>query len=382
MSRWMSLALSIAAKGKYSTHPNPHVGCIVVKDGKVIASAYHQQAGEAHAEVIALQQAGPNAKGADIYITLEPCSHTGKTPPCVNAIIQSGIARAFIAITDPNPKVNGQGIAFLKAAGIEVHVGILQEDAYQLNKTFFHYIHSHRPFVTAKWAMTLDGKIATKQGKSQWISSEDSRRSAHYLRAKSSAVLVGRRTVITDNPRLNVRYLPADSTYACLEEVRQPRPIILTTTGHIPLSSHLLHPGAQTLVLTSNKANLTWLRELERRGIEFEFLAQSTPYQLDLHNALECLGKREIIHLLVEGGSQTLGQFWENKLINSIAVYISPKIMGTAGISPIETVFDMPANLNNYLSTHMTSTIGKDVLVTGDLEDNFYNERRHTCSVE
>ena len=316
MSRWMSLALSIAAQGKYSTDPNPHVGCVIVKDDQLIASAYHQRAGEPHAEILALQQAGSRARGADLYITLEPCSHTGKTPPCTQALLQSGISRVFVAIIDPNPKVNGQGIASLKAAGIEVQVGILEQDAYELNKAFFHYIQSQRPFVTAKWAMTLDGKIATKEGQSKWISSKDSRRSAHSLRAKSSAVLVGGRTVRVDNPQLNVRYLPEDSPYSSQEEVRHPRPIILTTTGHIPLSSYLLQPGSQTLVLTSRKADLSFLKELEKRSLEFEFLEQGLSPRLDLSCVLDYLGKREIVHLVVEGGSQILSQFWENKLIS------------------------------------------------------------------
>jgi len=247
----MSQALTLAKSGQYTTSPNPMVGCVIIKENQLISAVAHHCAGSDHAEVIALHQAGDAARGGEMYVTLEPCSHHGRTPPCVEKIIQSGIQRVFIAMKDPNPKVNGEGIRQLKAAEIDVHVGLMAEEAYTLNKPFFHYITHNQPFVTAKWAMSLDGKIATLTGESKWITGDLARQSAHALRATVDAILIGKRTALLDNPRLTVRKVPPNSLYHSVDDIRQPRPIILTTTGDIPLTHQLMQPGQRTLVYTS-----------------------------------------------------------------------------------------------------------------------------------
>ncbi|WP_052046022.1 bifunctional diaminohydroxyphosphoribosylaminopyrimidine deaminase/5-amino-6-(5-phosphoribosylamino)uracil reductase RibD [Candidatus Paracaedibacter symbiosus] len=365
MSIWMSLALTLAQQGKYSTHPNPQVGCVIVKDGHVIATACHWAAGKSHAEVLALSQAGNSANGADMYVTLEPCSHHGYTPPCVDTIINSGISRIFVALPDPNPKVNGQGIKRLQAAGIEVHVGMLADKAYQINKAFFHYMRHHRPFVIAKWAMSLDGKIATLSGESKWITGEAARRSAHSLRAEVGAVLIGKCTAVLDNPELNVRILPEGSSYKSLADVRQPRPIIVTRTGAIPLSHHLLQPGAKTLIVTCDTADPHWLKALECRGIELQFLPTEQG-RFNFVSVLDCLGDHQIISLLVEGGAQVLGQFLEQNLINRVQAYIAPKLIGTPGLSPMNSVSRSPLSAASSLHHCTSSRVGDDILIMGE----------------
>lgn len=202
---FMELALRLARERKGLTHPNPTVGCVIVKDGKVIAQANHERAGLPHAEAKALSIAGESARGSTLYVTLEPCTHFGRTPPCVDAIIKAGVKRVVIATLDPNPLVSGKGVQRLKEAGIEVTVGVLEEEAKRLNEDFFTYITKGRPYITLKFAQSLDGSLATKDYHSKWISSEESRKYAHRLRAEASAVLVGINTVLRDNPSLTVR---------------------------------------------------------------------------------------------------------------------------------------------------------------------------------
>lgn len=365
MSIWMSQALTLAKSGRYTTSPNPMVGCVIVKENQLISAAAHQQAGCDHAEVIALHQAGDTARGAEMYVTLEPCSHHGRTSPCVEKIIQSGIQRVFIAMSDPNPKVNGEGIRQLKAAGIDVHLGLMAEEAYALNKPFFHYITLNQPFVTAKWAMSLDGKIATLTGESKWITGDLARQSAHALRATVDAVLIGKQTALLDNPQLNVRTLPSGGPYPSLTQIRQPRPIILTNTGEIPLTHHLMQPGQRTLVYTSIKANPHWLQALKDRGIETEILKPHQGY-FNLQEVLHSLGKRQISHLLVEGGNRVLGQFLEQKVINRVHVYLAPKILGAKGLSPLDTLPSPHLSDCHILHHRTVSEVGSDILITGE----------------
>lgn len=365
MSIWMSQALTLARSGQYTTSPNPMVGCVIVKENQLISIAAHHHAGGDHAEVIALHQAGDSARGAQMYVTLEPCSHYGRTPPCVEKIIQSGIQRVFIAMSDPNPKVNGEGIRQLKAAGIDVHVGLMAEEAYTLNKPFFHYITHTQPFVTAKWAMSLDGKIATLTGESKWITGDLARQSAHTLRATVDAILIGKRTALLDNPQLTARILPPNSLYHCVKEIRQPRPIILTTSGEIPLTHHLMQPGQRTLIYTSSKAPAHWLQALKDRHIEIEILKTHHGY-FSLQEILRSLGKRHIAHLLVEGGNQVLGQFLEQQAINRVHTYLSPKILGSNGLSPLDTKTSFPLSDCHKLHNHLVSKVGDDILITGE----------------
>lgn len=363
MSIWMSQALTLAKSGQYTTSPNPMVGCIIIKENQLISAAAHHRAGSDHAEIMALHRAGDAARGGEMYVTLEPCSHHGRTPPCVEKIIQCGIQRVFIAMSDPNPKVNGEGIRQLKAAGIDVHVGLMAEEAYALNKPFFHYITHNQPFVTAKWAMSLDGKIATLTGESKWITGDLARQSAHTLRATVDAILIGKQTALLDDPRLTVRHLPPNSRYQSVDDIRQPRPIILTTMGDIPLTHRLMQPGQRTLVYTSNKASTHWLQILKDRQIETEILTTHHGY-FSIQEILQSLSKRQIVHLLVEGGNQVLGKFLEQKAINRVHAYLAPKILGSNGLSPLDIQALLPLSDCHLLHSRTVSEVGDDILIS------------------
>ncbi len=319
----MRLALQLAKKRKGYTHPNPTVGAVVVKNGKVVGLGYHERAGKPHAEVMAINQAGEKATGATLYVTLEPCSHYGRTPPCTNLIIEKKIKRVVVATLDPNPQVAGKGIERLKRAGIEVDIGVLEKEARELNEDFFVYITKRRPFITLKWAQTLDGKLATLTGDSKWISSYESRKLAHILRREATAVLVGINTVIRDDPQLTVRHVPTE---------RQPLRIVLDPNLRIPLKSKILNTEeAKTLVVTATNEGEK-MELLKRRGIELIQLSEWS-----IPNILRELHKREIMHLLVEGGPKTLSSFLKKKICDRICVFIAPKIMGEGlGIEGIE----------------------------------------------
>ncbi len=311
---FMRLALQLAKKRKGYTHPNPTVGAVVVKNGKVVGLGYHERAGKPHAEVMAINQAGKKATGATLYVTLEPCSHYGRTPPCTNLIIEKKIKRVVVATLDPNPQVAGKGVERLKRAGIEVDIGILEKEARELNEDFFVYITQKRPFITLKWAQTIDGKLATLTGDSKWITSHESRKLAHILRREATAILVGVNTVVKDDPQLTVRHVPTE---------RQPVRIVLDPNLRIPLKSKVLNTEeAKTLIITT--ASEGEKEELIKgRGVEVVSLKE-----WNIHNILAELYKREIMHLLVEGGAKTLSGFLKEKIFDRICVFVAPKIMG------------------------------------------------------
>ena len=310
----MRLALQLAKKRKGYTHPNPTVGAVVVKNGKIVGLGYHERAGKPHAEVMAINQAGEKAAGATLYVTLEPCSHYGRTPPCTNLIIEKKIKRVVVATLDPNPQVAGKGVERLKRAGIEVDIGVLEKEAKELNEDFFVYITQKRPFVTLKWAQTIDGKLATLTGDSKWISSYESRKLAHILRREATAVLVGVNTVIKDDPQLTVRHVPTE---------RQPVRIVLDPELRIPLKAKILDTSeADTIVVTGEYDNEK-IDLLRKRNVKVLSLRD-----LSLKNILRVLYEHEIMHLLVEGGPKTLSVFLAEKLFDKISVFIAPKIMG------------------------------------------------------
>ncbi|MCD6129075.1 bifunctional diaminohydroxyphosphoribosylaminopyrimidine deaminase/5-amino-6-(5-phosphoribosylamino)uracil reductase RibD, partial [Candidatus Bipolaricaulota bacterium] len=255
---YMRRALELARLGEGYTRPNPLVGAVVVKDGEVIAEGYHARYGGPHAEMVALSRAGERARGADLYVNLEPCVHWGKTPPCVDRIIAAGIRRVILAARDPNPLVNGKGVDKLRSAGIEVVEGVLREEAEKLNEIFFHWVKTQRPFVALKLAMSLDGKIASRTGKSRWITGEEARKKVHELRRRYAAVLVGVNTVLTDDPQLTVR------------EVEGPQPlrIVLDSRGRIPLSAKVLSGEAPTLIATTQAMPEEIEHKLREKGAE------------------------------------------------------------------------------------------------------------------
>lgn len=315
-------ALKLAKKGMGWTNPNPMVGALIVKGGKIVASGYHKKFGSPHAEIEALKKAREQAKGAILYLNLEPCCHFGKTPPCTDAIIQAGISRVVCSTLDPNPKVSGKGIKQLKKAGLDVLVGGLKDKAKRLNEAFFTFHQKRRPFVALKFAASLDGKIATKTGDSKWITNEKARLFARKLRSKYQAVLVGINTIIKDNPHLGPR----------IRDKKDPLRIILDPNLRIPLECQVLRDD-NILIATTPVASEEKIELLKQKRISILIFKNKKILLKDLLNYLK---DQEIISLLVEGGGETLGRFIDEKLFDKVYAFYSPIIIGgEKGISAI-----------------------------------------------
>lgn len=316
----MEHALQLARQGLGRTSPNPCVGAVVVKEGRVVGEGYHACAGAPHAEIQALRRAGPAARGATLYVTLEPCVHYGRTPPCAPEVVRAGIKRAVIAMLDPNPVVKGKGVALLEASGIEVKVGVREEEAARLNEFFQKYITSGTPFVALKMAMTLDGKTATSCGASRWITGKEARTYVHELRNQYDAVLVGVGTVIADNPLLTTR-LPQGG--------RNAKRIVLDSTLRLPLEAKILEPNppAPALVVTTPRAPLAKRETLLQKGAEVVVVGEKGG-RVNLEELLKLLGDREVTSLLVEGGPTVNAAFLEAGLIDKVFIFIAPKILG------------------------------------------------------
>ena len=320
---YMQLALDLAASAKGNTNPNPLVGAVIVKDGVIVGTGLHRKAGEPHAEVHAFTMAGEHAKGATLYVTLEPCSHYGKTPPCANLVKASGVSRVVVAMQDPNPTVAGRGIQLLRDAGIMVEVGLLEQQALKLNERFIHNMLTQRPFVVSKFAMTLDGKIAAHNGHSQWITGEEARADVHHIRHEVDGILVGVQTVLQDNPKLTTR-LPEGKG-------RNPIRVVLDRQLRTPLDSHIAHTNeARTVVVTSLQADEQKAIALKNQGVIIIRVPNNEQGQLDLHATLQELYQIGITHLLVEGGAQVNASFLRSRLIDQYIVYVAPKILGGA----------------------------------------------------
>lgn len=315
---YMNLALQLARSVKGQTYPNPPVGAIVVKNGVILGIGAHLKSGTAHAEVHALQMAGDLAEGATIYVTLEPCSHQGKTPPCAQLIINQKLARVVIAQQDLHDKVAGRGINMLKNAGIEVEVGLMQEEAAAVHDVFFHYIQTKRPYVTMKTGVSLDGKIATASGESQWITSEASRLDVHYYRHIHDAILVGVNTVLTDNPKLTTR-LPDGG--------KNPVRVILDTHLRTPIDANVITDElAPTILFVGHSVPVEKIaRYTNHQLVE---VVQMKTETLIITDVLDELGKREIASLFVEGGATVNDSFLRSRFINEFILYIAPKLIG------------------------------------------------------
>lgn len=311
---FMSVCLKLAKKGLGSTYPNPMVGAVIVKDGSIIGEGFHHRSGAPHAEIEAIRSAKDNIKGATLYVNLEPCSHFGKTPPCVDEIIKAKISRVVYSTLDPNPKVRGKGAAKLKKTGIDVSAGILADKARILNEAFFTYHTKKRPFIALKFASSLDGKIATKSGDSKWITNEKARNYARSLRSHYQAVLVGINTVIKDNPHLGVR----------VRGKKDPLRIILDPGLKIPLESLVLR-DSNVLIITTARYKKQKFAQLTRKSIQILVLSGD---QISIPELLSKLKGREIISMLIEGGSKTLGSFVDSGLIDKIYAFYSPIIIG------------------------------------------------------
>jgi len=317
---YMKHALRLARKGEGWVSPNPMVGAVIVKNDRIIGEGYHRKFGEAHAEINALNQATEPAEGSTIYVTLEPCSHHGKTPPCVESLIANHPARVVIGTADPNPLVAGQGIETLKRQGIEVTVGVLEDACKEINESFFKFIQTRLPFVTLKFAQTLDGRIATSTGHSRWISSPPSRRFAHHLRHAHDAILVGIGTILSDDPELTVR----------LVRGKNPLRIVLDSRLRIPMTARILQDQDQagTLIVTTDKAEEEKLSRLNHLGIDTLIVPADLSGKIDLNRLLQELGNRNIASILVEGGAGILTSLLAANLADRLIAIVAPKIAG------------------------------------------------------
>ncbi|MCR4842858.1 MAG: bifunctional diaminohydroxyphosphoribosylaminopyrimidine deaminase/5-amino-6-(5-phosphoribosylamino)uracil reductase RibD [Eubacterium sp.] len=354
----MRRALELAARGMGHTNPNPMVGAVIVRDGKIIGEGYHEKCGEGHAEVNAFAHCTEDPEGADMYVTLEPCSHYGKTPPCADLIVSKKIKNVYVGALDPNPKVSGRGIKKIRDAGIHVESGILAQESIDLNEVFMKYIVNKDPFVALKWAMTLDGKIATCTGESQWISSEESRAHSQTLRARYAAILAGVGTVIADNPRLTCR----------LEGENSPLRIILDTSFRVPEDSLVFteQDVAKTIVAVGGVTDTEKKARLEEKGVEIFEAGTDASGVVDIKCLLAELGQRQIDSVLVEGGGGVEGSFVSQGLADRVYAYIAPVIVGGRDAkSPVEG--DGIASLSDALrlSNTVLLNLGGDTVLTG-----------------
>jgi diaminohydroxyphosphoribosylaminopyrimidine deaminase/5-amino-6-(5-phosphoribosylamino)uracil reductase len=352
--QFMKLALKLAAKGRGYASPNPMVGAVIVKKGRIIGQGWHRCCGENHAEVNAIQNATENVAGSTMYVTLEPCCHSGKTPPCTDLIIQKKIKRVVIGTADSNPLVSCKGINHLKATGIEVKAGVLEDQCRSLNEVFFHFMETGLPFVTVKYAQTLDGRIATATGQSQWISSPASLKFAHQLRAEHDAILVGIGTVLKDNPTLTVRMVRG----------RNPLRIVvdncLTVTTDFNVMQDL--SGMPTLIATTKSSSDPAFRALAKAGAELVRVRSDKNNHVSLQQLLQLLAARNISSVLIEGGSQIITSALKDNLVNRLVTVIAPKILGKG----IEAVGDL--NIRNLekakkLSVRSVAKKGSDVIM-------------------
>ena len=360
-ARWMARALELARLGRFTTSPNPSVGCVIVQNGVVVGEGYHQQAGGPHAEVFALRQAGSLARGATAYVTLEPCSHHGRTPPCAQGLIDAGVARVVAASVDPNPQVAGRGLAMLRAAGISAEAGLMSEAAEAVNTGFMHRMRTGRPFVTVKLAASLDGRTALANGESKWITGPAARRDVQRHRALSCAILSGADTVLTDDASLNVRWseLP-ESVQTEYEQhrLRQPLRVIIDTRNR-------LHAG---LKLFAQPGPILLLRGKVSGGfgeqVEECVLPLTDAGQLDLSLLLAELGRRQINQLWVEAGARLCGALLSAALVDELVLYQAPKLMGSAS----RGLFDLPEltamSQVPQLEWHDCRRIGDDIKLT------------------
>jgi diaminohydroxyphosphoribosylaminopyrimidine deaminase / 5-amino-6-(5-phosphoribosylamino)uracil reductase len=353
---YIQLTLEIAKKGEGKVSPNPLVGCVIIKDNRIIGAGYHQKFGEEHAEINAINSATESLEGSTLYVNLEPCSHQGKTPPCVDRIIEERIKRVVIGTLDVNPLVIGNGVKKLKKAGVDVKVGVLEKECLELNKFFFKNITQKIPYVTLKAAQTLDGMIADKNHYSEWISSESSRKYGHTLRSKYDAVLIGSHTAKIDDPKLTVRMV----------EGRNPYRIVLDSGLKLnpELKLFRLNEDSKTILVTTieNQSKNNKIAKFDGTGVEIIFVKKNKSGRVNLLSLLKKLSKKGISSVLVEGGGKTFSSFIEQDLFDDIFLFISPKILGDG----IKTFSELSYNnLKSAMKLRIVKNdlIGDDILV-------------------
>ncbi|MCK5717474.1 MAG: bifunctional diaminohydroxyphosphoribosylaminopyrimidine deaminase/5-amino-6-(5-phosphoribosylamino)uracil reductase RibD [Thiomargarita sp.] len=357
---YMAQALRLAKRGLWTTDPNPRAGCVIVQDGKIVGEGWHKVAGKPHAEVYALQQAKEKAQGATCYVTLEPCCHQGRTPPCTEALIKAGITRVVLAMTDPNPLVSSKGIERLLKAGIIIETGILSQEAEQLNPGFFMRMRQNRPYIRSKLGMSLDGRTAMASGESKWITSVEARHDVQCLRARSSAIMTGAGTVLMDDPQLTVReaelpcYLQADKPV----DIKIPLRVVIDTHLSTPAQSRLLKQAGETVIFTASKSKSA-TNILEQAGARVIYLPGQNG-EVDLRLACQLLAQEyETNEVLIETGATLSGAMLRQGLIDEIKIYMAPILMGNKA----RGLFDLPhiELLEQHISLNIT-----DIRAVGD----------------
>jgi len=323
-AEYMKLCLELAKKAEGRTNPNPLVGCVIVKNGKIIATGYHKCYGSDHAEVVALKKAGKKAKNAFLYVNLEPCNHYGNTPPCTDAIIKHGIKKVIVGMRDPNPINNGRGIKKLIKHNIKIKCGIMEKESNELNRVFIKYITTGMPYVTCKIAQSIDGKIATKYGESKWITSSFSRKYVHKMRGKVDAILVGINTILKDNPLLTARNGLNNKKNI---QTKQPVKIVLDSNFKIPFSANIFSKNSSNLNIIATTRNLNELNIPKKCNI-IAIKTKKKNGKIDIEDLLKRLGSFKISHIMVEGGSLVTASFIKHKLVDEFLFFIAPKIIG------------------------------------------------------
>ena len=358
--RFMKRTLTLAARGVGTTHPNPMVGAVVVTDGRIVGEGWHRRPGEPHAEVLALKEAGSAARGGALFVNLEPCDHTGRTPPCTKAIIDAGIAQVFAACLDPYSLVDGKGFKTLRKAGVRVTTGTLGREGEELNRAFFHYSRDGSPYVTLKLASTLDGRIAAPDGDSKWITGEKARRAVHRLRAQVDAVLVGVETVIADDPRLTARGVGRKI---------QPVRVILDPTLRTPSGSIIVrdNPAGSTLLVIGDDVPQDRCKAFQGRGVRLLRLP-AVEGIFPWSTLAGPLAEMGVLHVLVEGGGRTAALMLKEGAVNRLELFLASRILGASGVPVVGDMGVTSLKETALLSFHRIRRIGEDVQITADVK--------------
>lgn len=363
---YMQRAILLAKKGRFTTSPNPNVGCVIVLNGNIVGEGFHQKAGTAHAEVHALSMAKEQSRGATCYVTLEPCAHYGKTPPCALALVKAGVKRVVVAMVDPNPQVAGRGIAILQDAGIQVDVGLLTEQAEQLNLGFITRMKLKRPRVTVKMASSLDGKTALSNGVSKWITGPEARADVQYYRAQQSAILTGNQTVFADDPSLNVRYQELINSPVFVSELvsettlRQPIRIILDSHHKLSAQQKLFDLPGKVLLVSLTTRDMSEFEQTQAQ-VELVICSANENNQIDLPSLMTILNDYEINDLWVEAGATLAGEFFKVNLVDEFILYQAAKLMGDQGRNLVNLPNFSTMNDIIKLKFHSVTQIGDDI---------------------
>lgn len=374
--QYMQRAIQLAKRGHYTTSPNPRVGCVIVKDGKIIGEGYHQKAGEGHAEVNALNQAlqaGKSTQGATAYVTLEPCSHYGRTPPCAESLIKAGVKHVVAAMVDPNPQVAGNGLAMLEKAGITTQTGLFEKEAQTLNVGFIHAMLNKRPYVRCKMAASLDGKTAMANGESQWITSKESRQDVQRLRAQSCAIITGADSLIFDNAKMTVRWSELGVVQECIKEpeLRQPVRVVIDSQNRLSPEITFFKETSPIIIMCAEPDRTKiWPDHVTHISVPLKRQSKSSKtYKLDLEAVLTALTKLGFNDVLLESGANLVGAFVEADLVNELILYQAPKLMGNdaKGLVNMPSLVSL-SQAKNLVFKEMTS-VGCDICITAHFSE-------------